>query len=269
MLRPPYQRYETLYLYAFEGTHPELHHLPDPDFIGCWEEDDLSVLFFHREKPHLPSQIERLYGLKFELSARIPYEEWGEGRHLQSLQIGPYRLSPVWQAREGDLRFDPGVVFGSGDHPTTRLMLEAFWELWQHSGPFKKVLDLGCGSGILTLLAAALGAQVVAVDRNPLCVSLTRHNLKLNGLSGQVYQCDVRQVLGIPVDILLANLYKGLLLDLLGLPSFRQARYYLISGFTVSMEAELGTAIKGAGFIIKERREKEGWLCLVLESPRT
>ncbi|HIE33458.1 MAG TPA: methyltransferase domain-containing protein [Thermodesulfobacteriaceae bacterium] len=269
MLRPPYKRYETLYLYAFSGCHPDLRVLPDPDFIGCWEEDGLSVLFFHREKDGLPEKISQFYGLKFELSAAVPYEEWGEGRRLTPFRVGPLSLAPVWEEGSYDLRFDPGVVFGSGGHPTTRLMLELLWELWEKAGPFTQVLDLGCGSGLLTLLAAKLGAMVTAVDRNPLCVALTKKNLEINGLSAEVLEEDVRKVIGRPVDLVLANLYKGLLLELLGLPSFQTSRYYLISGFVISMESELREAILGAGFEIEDRKEEEGWVCILLRNPKT
>ncbi len=264
MLKPPYDRYETLYLYAFSGTHPALRNLSDPDFIGCWEEEDLTVLFFHREKPALPERIKREFGLDFELSARVPYNEWGEGRDLEPFTIGPFTFAPVWQGSPGALIYDPGVVFGSGNHPTTRLMLEALWELWQKAGPFERIYDLGCGSGLLSLLASRLGARVLAVDRNPLCVSLTRHNLALNRLEGEVLEADLRTLLPLEGGLVLANLYKGLLVELLGLPSFLKAEYYILSGFTSSMEGELRAVLAGGPLRIMARREKEGWVCLTL-----
>ncbi len=268
MLKPPYERYEILYLYAFSGTHPALHTFPDPDFIGCWEEEDLTVLFFHREKPGLPERIENEFGLSFELSARVPYAEWGEGRCLEPFTIGPFTFAPVWKRLPGALLYDPGVVFGSGNHPTTRLMLEALWEIWQKAGPFETVYDLGCGSGLLSLMASRLGARVVAVDRNPLCVTLTRHNLALNRLEGEVIEADLRSLLPLEGGLVLANLYKGLLVELLGLPSFLKADYYILSGFTPSMEEELRATLSGGPLKILDRREKEGWVCLVLQKAR-
>ena len=266
MLRPPHKRYQTLFLYAFSGTHPALRDLPDPDFIGCWEEEDLTVLFFHRAKPNLSSWVEKNFGLSFELSAEVPFEEWGEGRRgLKPFRIGPLTFAPVWNPCPGALLYDPGVVFGSGTHPTTRMMLEALWELWKIKGPFQKVWDLGCGSGLLTLAATKLGAQVWAVDRNPLCVRLTRHNLSLNSLSAQVLEGDVRSFLPLKADLILANLYKGLLLDLLGLPSFQQANYYLLSGFNSTMEKELRSVLDKGPFGLLKRYHKEGWVCLMVK----
>ena len=265
MLRPPHKRYHHLYLYAFSGTHPALRDLPDPDFIGCWEEEDLTVLFFHREKPELPSWVEKNFGLSFELSARVPFEEWGEGRQdLKPFRVGSLTFTPVWDPQPGALLYDPGVVFGSGRHPTTRLMLQALWELWNSEGPFHEVWDLGCGSGLLTLAAAKLGARVRAGGRNPLCVRLTRHNLSLNHLHAEVNEGDIREFLPLEADLVLANLYKGLLLDLLGLPSFQRARYYLLSGFNTTMEKEIRRALEAGPFKILKRYQKEGWVCLAI-----
>ncbi|WP_168719556.1 50S ribosomal protein L11 methyltransferase [Thermosulfurimonas marina] len=270
MLRPPHKRYHLLHLYAFSGTHPALRDFPDPDFIGCWEEEDLTVLFFHREKPGLAERICRDYGLTFELSATVPYADWGEGRRLRPFRVGPLVLAPVWEEGPADLYYDPGVVFGSGAHPTTQLMLSALWDFAQSRGlSGRRVVDLGCGSGLLTLVAARLGAQVLAVDRNPLCVALARKNLSLNGLSAEVREADLRSLLPFSADLVLANLYKGLLLDLLGLPSFRTASYYLLSGFTSSMEAEIQEVAKAAGLALDYRSEKEGWVCLGLQNPKT
>ncbi|MBX6422478.1 50S ribosomal protein L11 methyltransferase [Thermosulfurimonas sp. F29] len=268
MLRPPYERYEILYLYAFSGTHPDLRNFSDPDFIGCWVEEDLTVLFFHREKSGLPEMIERRFGLIFELSARVPYREWGEGRDLSPFSVGPFIFAPVWKKIPGALIYDPGVVFGSGSHPTTRLMLETLWEVWSQEGPFHRIYDLGCGSGLLTLFAARLGARVTAVDRNPLCVELTRHNLKLNGLAAEVIEGDLRKLLPFQGGLVLANLYKGLLAELLGLPSFLKADYYILSGFNTSMEVELREIIAGGRLKIIDRREREGWVCLSLKKKK-
>ena len=78
-----------------------------------------------------------------------------------------------------ELRLDPGLAFGSGSHPTTRMCLE--W-LAQNIAPGQRVLDFGCGSGILGIAAALLGARVVAVDYDPQAVMATRENATYNGL---------------------------------------------------------------------------------------
>ena len=261
MLRGKHKRYEKLYLYAVDQLHPALHLFEDEDFIGCWEEEDFAVLFFHAPKDHLVAQKLSSLGLRLEEKAVIDFEEWGEGRRIAPFQVGPFRLSPEWLAGEQDLSFDPGVVFGSGTHPTTRLCLEWLYRLWASRGPFERVADLGCGSGLVSLLAAKLGASVLAVDINPLCVALTLKNLRQNALSfkARVERRDVKTCLPLRVDLVVANLFKGLLLDLFGLPSFWESRYYLFTGFVPSMEKELSQALQAFAEILK-RDEKDGWV---------
>ncbi len=260
MLRGNRKRYDKLYLYSLDRKHPALHQIEDEDFIGCWEEDGLAILFFHREKKELVERIAAQLGLKVEDSAVVTYDEWGEGRKVGPLKIGEITLRPVWQEGPG-LTFDPGVVFGSGNHPTTKLSLKWIYHLWENYGPFEKAADLGCGAGLLTLLLTHLGAKVLAVDFNPLCVALTTKNLLLNGLEkqAQVIQADVRKVLPLEADLVVANLFKGLLLDLFGLPSFWTAKHYLFSGFSPSMEKELKEALWFRAEI-KAREEQEGWV---------
>ncbi len=107
MLRGKHQRYDKLYLYSLDRQHPALHHIEDEDFIGCWEEDDLAILFFHRDKKALVEKLATDLGLKLEDSAQVSYDEWGEGRKVGPLKIGDVTLRPVWQDGPG-LVFDPG-----------------------------------------------------------------------------------------------------------------------------------------------------------------
>ena len=266
MLRGPHRRYRDLYLYSLNRQHPALHQIEDEDFIGCWEEDGLAILFFHRDKKDLVHDLAQKLGLEVEDTARVSYDEWGEGRKVGPLKIGPVTLRPVWDEGPG-LSFDPGIVFGSGNHPTTKLSLEWIYRLWEKHGPFRKAADLGCGAGLLSLLLAHLGAEVLAVDYNPLCVALTEKNLALNQLSSRarVIRADVRQVLPLEAELVVANLFKGLLLDLFGLPSFWRAKHYLFSGFSPSMEAELKKAL-WCRAKIRAREELDGWVIWHVEN---
>jgi len=267
VLRGKHKRYQKIYLYAIDGCHPDFHSLPDEDFIGYWEEDeDLSVLFFHHPKDDLVERLLAERGLRLEAKACVDFEDWGEGRRIKPFLVGPYRFAPEWLGG-ADLYFDPGVVFGSGTHPTTRLCLDWLYRWWQEYGPFSKVADLGCGSGLISLLAARLGAEVMAIDRNPLCVTLTQKNAHLNGLSSRikVFQGDVMTFLPLEAELVVANLYKGLLLELFGLPSFWKNRYYLFSGFGPSMEEELQRALTPYAEILG-REERKGWVLYAVRS---
>ena len=266
MLKGKYKKYETLYIYSFKNSHPALRELDDEDLIGVWEEDGVSVLFFHKPKEKLVEELMKKYGLELDVKDVMPYESWNEKRVPKPFEVGPYKIAPVWYEGEWDLVFDPSVVFGEGSHPTTSMMLELSWEFYQSFGNPCRVLDIGCGTGILSLFWAKLGAEVIAVDINPLCVKVTRHNLNLNGLSAEVIEGDIKKLLPIKVDLVLANLYKGLLEELFNLPPFWKSRFYLVSGFINIMEKELLNALKNTNTEILWRREKDNWIIWLLEN---
>lgn len=268
MLRGKYKRYETLYIYSFKNFHPALEELEDEDLIGVWNEEEMNILFFHKPKDNLIKELIAKYGIKLKTKDAIPYETWIEKRVPQPFKIGPYKIAPIWWEGNWDLVFDPSVVFGEGTHPTTSMMLELSWEFYQKSGKPQKVLDIGCGTGILTLFWAKLGAEVMAVDINPLCVKVTLHNLKLNDLSAEVIKGDIKKLLPINADLVLANLYKGLLEELFNLSSFWQSKFYLVSGFMKIMEEELLNILKHKEIEILQRKERDDWIIWLLENKR-
>lgn len=154
--------------------------------------------------------------LRQELEAElvyVPHEDWSiEWRR----GFGPQRigrrllLQPSWEKAEslpGDvvLTIDPENAFGSGDHETTRLVLAI---LEQRIAGAERVLDVGCGSGILSIAAILLGAEsAVAIDIDPDAVVVARRNACLNGVDRQVFAssrplCDVEGT----YDVVLANI---------------------------------------------------------------
>lgn len=123
-------------------------------------------------------------------------------------------IVPSWHdAPESDavnIMLDPGLAFGTGSHPTTRLCLE-----WLDANDIqgKTVIDYGCGSGILALAAALLGAeQVIGVDNDPQALVATLDNAQRNGVSIQVFL--PREAPQEPVDIMVANILAGPLIEL-------------------------------------------------------
>ncbi len=264
MLRPPYQKYETFYIYGFREGHPALRELEDPDLIGYWEEDGFGVLFFHRPKDDLVEALVHKYDLILEIKDIVPYTQWNERRVPVPFEVGPFKIAPLWYEGKWDLLFDPSVVFGEGTHPTTSLMLQASWGFYRKFGLPESILDLGCGSGILTLFWAKLGGKVRAIDINPLCVRVTQKNLDLNGLSAEVREGDVREIRDFSSELILANLYKGLLLDLFKRDEFFSGKYYLLSGFTLGMEEEIKEGLRNKPVKLLERKHQENWVCYLL-----
>ena len=110
------------------------------------------------------------------------------------------------------MELDPGLAFGTGTHPTTALCLE--W-LARHDLKDMRLIDYGCGSGILAIAAARLGAKpVYAVDIDPQCLAVTRENARQNDVERQL-QVGSAEVLDCPAtDVLLANILAGPLVQL-------------------------------------------------------
>lgn len=145
-------------------------------------------------------------------------DAWRE--HATAHRAGPFLVTPPWLAAPADadgrpLVIDPGRTFGSGSHPTSRLVLELLAPL---VGPGASVLDVGCGSGILAVGAAALGASAHGVDVDPAAPAATLANATANGVADRVTATN--DSLGEVVadrrtfDVVVANLLAPILVEL-------------------------------------------------------
>ena len=268
MLQPPYTHYDRLYVY-----HLDLKAIPevnDPDLIGVWIEDDMAVLFFHLPKEDLVASICRQYNCNLVYHADMDYRDWESGQEISSFTTGKITVAPVWENVPADIRLDPSVIFGTGFHPTTRICLDLL--LTYCTTPeikISSVLDLGTGTGLLGIAAAMHGAtKVTAVDNNPLACQVAQANCRLNTVEDRV---DVRQLdlrTNLPdtgqYNLVVANLYKGLLEELFDNPSFWQADLYILSGFIHSMEADLLAAFPTESLRFLDRKRADKWCVWVL-----
>jgi len=164
------------------------------------------------------------------------------------------------------LRLEPGMAFGSGTHPTTRLCLA--W-IAQHVHPGQRVLDFGCGSGILGIAAALLGAEVVAVDHDEQAVIATLQNAAYNELSEQqikvlgLSQWDVQQQYN-SFDVLVANILAGPLKQLA--PNFeyvmkQDKAAIILSGLLLDQGEDVMRSYASTSFTTPS--SEAGWLCLI------
>ena len=188
---------------------------------------------------------------------------------LTQSQFDPIRISerlwivPSWHEPPDPeaicIELDPGLAFGTGSHPTTRLCLA--W-LEAHVKGGESVLDYGCGSGILAIAAARLGAApVVGVDLDPQAVAASRDNAQRNEVQAEFHLPDA-----LPAgtyDILVANILTNPLRALMPLLSarVRPGGRVALSGILAEQAEEI-LAIYGQDFDMALWRQEEGWVCL-------
>ena len=143
--------------------------------------------------------------------------------HFKAWKFGRLNWVPVWEretfqlpAGEEVLWLDPGMAFGTGNHETTRLVVERLVAFAERHGTGGRVVDAGCGSGILALSTVKLGfPNVVAFDNDPLAIAVSKENAELNGLGGRVdfYVGDlVTGLAGRQAELVLANIQADVLM---------------------------------------------------------
>ena len=266
MLNPPYTRYSRIYTYHLEGNNPTV--IDDPDLIGMWEEDGKTILVFHRPKDTLVAELCRQYGCRLFYQADLDYDDWEMGREVAPFTIGPLAIAPVWDAKKADIKIDPSVVFGNGFHPSTRLCLESLLEHHTKLPKSFSALDLGCGTGLLAIAAAKLGAgSVLAVDHNSLACAVTKQNASYNRVENRIIvnQVDLRIKLpATEVDLIIANLHHELLAALFRNTSFWQARLYILSGFMPGGEEHLLASLPAEPPSLLKRHRLDKWCVWVL-----
>jgi len=193
-------------------------------------------------------------------------ERWREFHRPLVLDGGRLVVRPPWEPALDaavELVIDPGQAFGTGAHATTRLCLELMLSL-PASGAF---LDLGCGSGVLAIAAARLGfSPVTAVDFDPVAVSASAENARVNGVAIGVARHDLRVDPVLAAPTVAANLLRPLLLAWAKrLPGASETPQRVIaSGLLVGEVDEVAGAFAAVGLVESERREAGDWAALLL-----
>ena len=220
---------------------------------------------------------DNLFGrLEYELK-NVREEDWANNwkKYFKPLTVGQkFLIKPSWEEAAPDetrkiLEIDPASSFGTGQHNTTQLCLEL---IESYVKPGDTLLDLGCGSGILSIAAILLGAKSIkAVDIDQNSVKIARENAEKNNIPKEIYSayCGniidddnlVRQ-LGQGYQVVCANIVADVLIAMSG----RFKRFLdengilLISGIIDSRKDEVLEVIKNCGFELIEIREKEDWV---------
>jgi ribosomal protein L11 methyltransferase len=262
---------EKIFVYEIEGkVHPP-ESLCGDDFLGAWREGDYSYLFFsHPKEGSVKAWLKSAPSGRYSSETILNYADWEAGQPFKPLSIAGLHFSPVWEEPapppgETLIRMEPGLAFGSGYHPTSRLCLEFMRQVFEKDRP-QEVLDLGSGTGILALAAVALGARrVVAVEYNELAVRTAARNLRHNQRQQEILliQGDARHFAHLPGDLALANIHLDVLLDLLLIAEFLNKKYYIFSGILGTQMERFRKAL--AATPLKERAalDENMWFALL------
>ena len=200
---------------------------------------------------------------------------WRE--YYKPIEIGEKLVVvPEWEPIPEDgrvpLRLDPGLIFGTGSHPTTRMCLAS---LENYVNQNTRVLDLGCGSGILGIGALVLGAKsCLGCDIDPKAPDVVRANAALNGIgpdrltacAGDILSnASLRRRFGGDYELVLSNIVSDVIIPLAGLvrPFLAPGGIWISSGIIEGRQDEVRAAIERAGFTILEHRCEEEWHCFV------
>ena len=232
--------YDNLYIYQRGGKLTPHQEISANLFMGNWEEDDFSFLFF--SDPAL-DQIKALLSAQPQLtfidSYQMSYEQW-QGAKFTAFDQGCFKIIPPWEWENDShgrpdklpIILDPGLVFGTGTHPTTRDCLDAVQLACRERIP-ERVLDLGTGTGLLALATARLGCRLnLAVDLNLLAAKTALKNVGLNHLENQiaVVQGNAEAFINFPADLLIANIHYNVMHKLICAKGFLTQKYFILSG---------------------------------------
>lgn len=220
------------------------------------------------ELPAFPDGEAEVAGVRVAVRGDEVADDWAERWkrfHQPSLVGGRVWVRPPWsRPRTGtiDVVVDPGQAFGTGSHATTRLCLELLLDL----EPEGSLADLGCGSGVLAIVAAKLGfGPITAVDHDPAALAATRENARANGVVLRaVERHDLRRTPPPQAQTVVANLMRPLLLCVADLMEPRP-RALILSGLLEAEAEEVAAAFAP----LRERRRLSslGWSALLLAHP--
>jgi len=198
-------------------------------------------------------------------------------QYYKPMEIGERLIViPEWLQAETNGRvpliLNPGLTFGTGSHATTRLCLKALEKTVKDGD---RALDLGCGSGILSIAALKLGAKgAFACDIDEKCKAVAYENAALNGVDSSVYQVEIGDILsnrrlrdkiGTGYQVVLANIVADVIIALAPAvrPLLAEDGVFICSGIIDDRAEEVAAKLQEAGLVIQETHSAEGWFCYI------
>ncbi|MGJ3237661.1 MAG: 50S ribosomal protein L11 methyltransferase [Anaerolineae bacterium] len=208
-------------------------------------------------------------------------EDWADAwkKHYKPVRLGQRLIvRPLWidvplEAGDIEIALDPGMAFGTGTHPTTQLCLEALERMVK---PDMSVLDLGCGSGILSIAAAKLGAEsVIGIDIDQLAVDATLENAEQNGVSAHIkaYRGGLETALeqGATYDLVVVNILARIIIAMcdeqLG-ETVRPGGQAIFSGIIDTQTEQVEEALRKTGLVPTARYQQGDWMVIEAHRPQ-
>lgn len=184
-------------------------------------------------------------------------------------------IVPEWEEykpeheRELIIRMDPGMAFGTGTHPTTMLSVRALDRLIT---PGDTAIDVGCGSGVLSIAAALLGAEeIFAYDIDDIAISSTNANAELNRLSGRIHAAKNNLLDGVSVqaDLIVSNILAEIIVKFVedAWHCLKPGGWFVTSGIIQEKQALVTEKLETCGFSIQSIQTQEDWVSITAQKP--
>lgn len=247
-------------------------------FLPTWEEEtlrklEIALLLLGKNSPISEPRVRILEPEDWAESWKAYFPPQHIGQHIV---IVPTWRDYIPQPGEQIIRLDPGMAFGTGLHATTRLCLMAVERLAQ---PGVSALDVGTGSGILAIAAAQLGARVHALDTDPIAVEVAKENVELNGVAdlvrvehgtlGAPPSIAIPRHTGDNYDLLLVNILAEVIIGMAAAiaAALRAGGRWAASGIIEDKAPDVIRALEGAGLVVDEQLNEDGWVALIGHKP--